>query len=680
MPTNRLKILLSLSAALLPAMLLAGVSTKRTANTVSIANGKISATFASSGKFDITSMEFSGKEMVKAGDNITPWTMTYLGSQGETPEIDPRYAVYRGYKEETCDTAKTLVFHWDTRLKYDGGKYPVEMRVTLSDNADLLSWELTANVPSNWVVTNFKFPNIVIDSPKTGKVITPGGWGNEYELKENGNYEANYPSWNASMQMIMLDSKNGTFYFSPEDRNACGKMMRIKEKDGKVIFSTEVVASHGWTNATTHRFDVPWRTVTGVEPGGWSAAALKWYRPFALTTPWGSKTLKERNIPKWMVEKDLWMRAKYLGDTTVNAVHKAIDYFGEGICFHWYFWHHHSYDSHYPDYFPAQPEFEPIIRKVRSRNCQVMPYINGRLWDPGADSYTALNGKDASCRRADGALYTEVYPTSIVPNTVTCPSSPIWRNVILNLADRIQDELHTDGLYIDQVAAAAPYPCYAKNHPHPAGGGEFWYHSYSDMMAELRAKHLRKGNVVFSEENAECYIPSFDILLTVNTPHSPECKIVPLYPLIYSDRVLTCAYTYSPYTDVTKGEFRYQNMQCFLYGSQLGWVDPRLLWKNEKSEYEALFLRNLTELRKKQHDVFIGGRYIREIIPSGDNPIIDVPTFGRDYVVKGAEWLSPSGKRVMYVVNSDSKPHTVTLPDGKQITLQAISGKRLNLK
>lgn len=380
-----------------------------------------------------------------------------------------------------------------------------------------------------------------------------------------------------------------------------------------------------------------------------------------------------------MVEKDLWMRAKYLGDTTVTAVNKAIDYFGDNICFHWYFWHNHAYDSHYPDYFPAQPEFEPIIRQVRSRNCQVMPYINGRLWDPATESYISKNGKDASCRRSDGTLYTEVYPTSIVPNTVTCPSSPIWKNIIWNLADRIQNELHTDGLYIDQIAAAAPYPCYAPNHDHPAGGGEFWYHSYRDMIYELRESHLKKNNVVFSEENAECYIPCFDILLTVNTPHSPNCKIIPLYPLIYSDRVLTCAYTYTPYTDVTQGEFRYQNMQCFLYGSQLGWVDPRLLWVNEKSEYEAQFLRNLTELRKKQHDVFIGGRYLREFIPQGDNPIADIPTFGKDYMVKGAEWQKPDGKKVLYVVNSDSKQHTVTLPDGTSVTLPPISGKRFDL-
>lgn len=674
------KVITAITASVLLALpAFAKTVVSQNATTVTIANDDVAVEFTGSGTFDIVSMKHHGVEMVKAGDNKQPWCLTYLGEQGETPAIDPRYAVYRGWRVEDCDTAKTIVFTWHTRLKYDGGNYPVEMRVTLGDNSDLVQWNLSAEVPGNWVVTDFVFPDIAIKSPGVGSVITPGGWGNEYALEENGDYEANYPSWNASMQMVMLSAKNGTFYYSPEDRNACGKMMRIKEKDGVVSFRTEVVASHGWTDMASHRFSLPWPTVTGAMSGNWSEAAVKWYRPFALSTPWGCKTLKERNIPKWLVEKDLWMRAKYLGDTTVAAVNKAIDYFGNDISFHWYFWHNHSYDSHYPDYFPAKPEFKPIVRMVRDKGCQVMPYINGRLWDPGTESYALRNGKDASCRRADGALYTEVYPTSNVPNSVTCPSSPIWKSIILELADRIQNELQTNGLYIDQVAAAAPYPCYASNHSHPKGGGEFWYKAYKDIMDELRANHLKKGNIVFSEENAECYIPCFDILLTVNTPHNPKCKIVPLYPLIYSDRVLTCAYTYSPYTDVTKGEFRYQNMQCFLYGSQLGWVDPRLLWVNDKAEYEAEFLRNLTDLRNKQHDVFIGGRYIQEIIPTGDNPVVDVPTFGKDNVVKGALWESPKGKRVMYVVNSDSKPHHVILPNGQELTLDPISGKRINL-
>lgn len=658
----------------------ADLGVKSGGGVIGVSNDKIAFEAAADKSFDILSMRLSsGGELVRPGDNKAPWAITYRGPQGQTPELLPQYAVYKGCRLEKADTTVSLVFTWETRLNYEGNPAPVTMTVTMGDKSDLLTWNLSAELPDGWVVTDFRFPNVTLTRPDKANIITSGGWGNEYELKDGGEYLSNYPSWNASMQMIMMSDARGAFYYATEDYNACGKLMSVHENLGKVLFETKVVASEGWSDGSKHRFSVPWNTRMGHHPEGWSAAAVKWYRPWALTTEWGKKTLKERDIPEWMVQNDMWMRAKYLGDTTVVAVNKAIDYYGENICFHWYFWHNHSYDSHYPDYFPAQPAFAPIVADVRKRNCRVMPYINGRLWDPAADSYAARNGKDASCRRPDGNLYTEVYPTSIVPNTVTCPSSPIWKNIIWELADRIQDELGTNGLYIDQVAAAAPYPCYAKNHSHPAGGGEFWYHSYRDMMNELRAKHLRKGNVVFSEENAECYIPVFDILLTVNTPHSPDCRIVPLYPLIYSDRVITCAYTYTPYTDVTKGEFRYQNMQCFLYGSQLGWVDPRLLWKNDKSRYEAQFLKNLQDLRKKQHDVFIGGRYVREIIPQGDNPQVEIPQFGKDYVVKGAEWISPAGKRVMYVVNSDSSKHTVTLPNGKKITLNPISGKRIDL-
>ena len=656
----------------------AKTSVSQSGSTVTLSNNRVKVEFATADKFDILSMTLSeGKQLAKPGNNKSIWAITYKGLQGETPEIKPEYAFYQGCDIVKGDTAVTLNFRWNTKLNYEGNPYPVVVSVTLTDNATLLAWNLKAALPQGWIVNNFSFPNIALAAPKAGKVITSGGWGNEYQLRENGVYIANYPSYSASMQLIMMDDGQGAFYYSTEDYNACGKQLCAEKKCSNVRFYTQVVASAGWSKNGT--FTMPWTTKMGYHPDGWSQAALTWYRPWALTTEWGSKTLAERNIPKWLVEKDLWLRAKYLNDTTVAAVNKSIDYFGDNILFHWYFWHHYSYDSHYPDYFPAQEKFAPIIVQVQKRNCQVLPYINGRLWDPAAGSYIPMNGKDASCRKADGTLYTEVYPTSNVPNTVTCPSSPIWKNVILSLADRIQNELHTNGLYIDQIAAAAPQPCYAANHPHPAGGGEFWYHSYRDMMKELRDYHLKKNNVVFSEENAECYIPSFDILLTVNTPHSPDCKIVPLYPLIYSDRVLTSAFTYTPYTDVRENEFRYENMMCFLYGSQLGWVDPRLLWVDEKSEYEASFLRNLVELRKKQHDVFIGGHYIKEIIPGGDNPEIDVPVFGRNNVVKGAEWQSPKGKHVIYIVNSDSKPHEVTLPSGQTIKMDPISGKRINL-
>ena len=662
----------------LPAFATHRALVEETADAVKVGNGSVELIVPKGKAFNIQSMKLNdGEEMVVPSTNAIPWVLTYKGIQGENPMLFPEHGVYKGYEVIQNDTSASVVFVWDMRLSYEKRMYPIRMKVTATDHSELLYWDLTADLPKGWVISKAQFPRIAVVRPKDGKMITSAGWGNEFDMATGGAYKVTYPSCTGSMQLLLMHNGEGSFYYATEDRNACGKELRAVCGSKSVTFVTEVVTSEGWTDATTGRFDLPWTTVVGYNPDGWQAAALQWYRPFTFTCEWGNKSLQSRNIPQWLLDKDLWIRSKGVADTVMAAINKTIDFFGEGIGVHTYYWHNYPYDTHYPDYFPAKPEFEGMISTIQKRKCHAVPYINGRLWDPAADSYTALNGASASCRKADGTLYTEIYPTSKVLNTVTCPASSLWHEIIIGLADKIQNELHTNGVYIDQIAAAAPQPCFAKIHGHAAGGGDFWYKSYKALIDSIRGNHLRKDNIVFSEENSECYIPLFDMLLTVNTPHA-NCRIVPLFPTVYSDRVITCAYTYTPTADVTKGEFRYQNMQCFLYGSQLGWVDPTLLMRDE-AKTEATFLRTLMELRKKQHDIFIEGRYIREFVPGGDNPQIDVPTFGKNHVVMGSEWQSKGGQHVWYVVNMDTQAHEVILPSGKSLKMKPLSGKRINL-
>lgn len=637
----------------------AKVHVNKLPGSVTIANDNISATFSADSIFDILSLKLgTSGELVEKGRNLFPWTVTYLGAQGQTPEMTAQLGKYRGYTvEQPNDSTASLVFVWDMLLNYNGRRYPVSMRTSLSDNSDLLSWDLEVALPEGWTVREYAFPSISLSTPSEALIITPAGWGNLYRLEQNGIYDANYPSWSASMQLIMAADARGAFYYAATDRDASGKLFRAAEKDGALTFTTRVTPSDGWIDAS-NTFRVPWTNVTGHHPGGWEAAAMHWYRPFSFTTAWGSVPLKERLEPQWLRDKDLWFRVKNVDNEARVSSDKIVDYFGDNIMFHWYIWHHHAYDSHYPDYFPAQPEFKSIIDHFHSRKCHIVPYINGRLWDPCSDAFTERGGADAVCRRPDGSLYTELY---LYINTVACPASEIWHDIMLETTDSVL-ALGTDGIYIDQIAAAAPHPCYSDKHGHPRGGGSFWVKAYLDMMRDMRRDLLRPGHILFSEENSECFLSTFDILLTLNTPHSPKCKIVPLYPMIYSDRTQTAGFTYTPGTDMTTGAFRHIQMQCLLYGSQLGWVEPRFLWASDKDGIEAAYLKGLADFRRHQHDVFVGGRYIREIIPGGDNPTTDVPTFGTEHMVKGAEWQTADGRRVVYVVNSDSKPHTVTLP------------------
>ncbi len=55
------------------------------------------------------------------------------------------------------------------------------------------------------------------------------------------------------------------------------------------------------------------------------------------------------------------------------------------------------------------------------------------------------------------------------------------------------------------------------------------------------------------------------------------------------------------------------SMRSLLWGSQLGWVEPSLLMRPD-AKREAKFLKNLTDFRRQQHDLFLGGRFIQEII------------------------------------------------------------------
>ncbi|MGV8093141.1 MAG: DUF6259 domain-containing protein [Mangrovibacterium sp.] len=192
------------------------------------------------------------------------------------------------------------------------------------------------------------------------------------------------------------------------------------------------------------------------------------------------------------------------------------NWFLTDVACYWYRWHQIEYDVDYPEFFPPKKEFVPMMKEVQRRGVHVVPYINGRLWDPFSESYRKLDGKSCSCRKEDGSFYTEIYG-SMIANTVTCPSSDTWKQVITELVEKIQTDLGSDGVYIDQIGAAPGVPCWAKNHSHAPGGGAFWHTSYRKLLEDVRAK-LRPGNILITEENAECFMDMFDLMLMMNTP------------------------------------------------------------------------------------------------------------------------------------------------------------------
>jgi len=664
-------IITSIAAFLFPASSFSKTSASHDKGVYVIENGKVRMEFSDGGKFSIKRFDFAGKNILPAGGSeIAPWVITYKGLNGENPELNPAFGEYEGVKVLNDGDSRSLIFSWGMHLD-NTRLFPVRMEVTLGNEAEMPEWKISADLPEGWVVTKLEFPRITIARDSSDKVILPYGYGIEFKTSDVASYNSVYPSYSGGMQLVLMHNGDGTVFYSTRDKKACSKKFDIKCGKGKAIFSTETVASYAWSH--DGEFSLPWNTVIGYNPGSWENTVEKWYRPFTFETEWGAKKISERNdITDWIKNADIWIRPKGTGDSTMVAVRKAIKYFGGTVGVHWYWWHKIPYDTHYPEYFPPRPDFKGFVAETQKLGGYVTPYINGRLWDPSTDSYKNKHGYEASCRKADGTLYSEIYGSKVI-NTVTCPASPIWQKVQKDLVDSIVFRLGTSGVYIDQIGAAASEPCYATNHGHAQGGGGWWPAAYRKLISEERAT-LPEGKALTTEENSECYIDLFDMMLTVNTSHGSGMKTVPLFPLVYSDRSIYCGYSYMP-KNISDGSFRFISMRSLLWGAELGWIQPYRIMAPDASE-EASFLKRLVEFRRGNHDIFVYGRFMGSVIPDGDNPVVDIPDYESSHVVMAALWSDEKGKASYVIVNMDEKPHIVRI-ENKEIKMAGLSCKRI---
>jgi len=161
-----------------------------------------------------------------------------------------------------------------------------------------------------------------------------------------------------------------------------------------------------------------------------------------------------------------------------------------------------------------------------------MPYINGRLWDTrdrGKEDFqfTAV-ARPAATKDEAGKPYLESYGSkesdgSPVQLAVMCPATPLWQAKVRQTVLRLMNEYGTKGVYIDQIAAAAPVLCFDRGHGHPTGGGHWWTDSYNAMVEAIR-REKPADRMLTTECNAEPYVKSLDGYLTGTGVATTRCR------------------------------------------------------------------------------------------------------------------------------------------------------------
>lgn len=540
-----------------------------------------------------------------------------------------------------------------------------DVRVQVALDGPASAWHLSvSNLAPGWSVRDVTFPQVTVgplgDQPEDDYLLFPQGSGvlKRAPLTQSVEYAGLYPDGWCSFQLMTYYDRQGGLYVACHDPLGSTKRIITRpsgDRQGQVLTYQWYAPDMG---VPGNGFATSAPTVVRAYRGDWFDAT-QLYRAWVEQEAqwWPRETAWDRpDTPRWMREICVWACTGGAADECVQKVKDFAAFMGAPTAFHWYSWHEIPFDVKYPHYFPTKPGMIEGVKELQAAGVRVMPYINGRLWDTQLEDFQQT-GIAAATKDEEGKPYIEEYGSGakLAP---MCPTQKLWQDTVNGIVLRLTTEVGVDGVYIDQIGAAAPRLCMDKSHGHPLGGGHWWTQGgYWPLLTALRAR-LPEDKMITTECNAEPYVRWFDGYLTW---HWQNQDMVPAFSAIYAGRIQLFSRAYGGND---------QQAHCMkigqqlVYGEQLGWLDPANILPHKDT---ADFMRRAAQLRHRLLDFLAWGRMARPPRVEGSIPDVtaDWAWSGKwmvtDSALQKGAWWAKDGRLLLVFANTSGQPVSAEL-------------------
>lgn len=599
------------------------------------------------------------------------WELTFWqdGSPTNALTIDNLAPCKRDFARDE----KSILFAWHG-LALGDEKDAVDVRasVALTPDGAAAKWRLAVrNRSKRWGLAETQFPLLrnVVKPGEADVLIPKGNWAGRLVKSYNGGPQVGgtslrYPtSLGAQVQTCAYMLGGAGLQITTLDGRGQLKYFEMPEFDFAIRYPCPDQGVPGAANAPDFAVE------TAAFRGDWWVAAKR-YRAWATRQKWAAKgpLATRADFNRQLGDIGCWMKTDWIHgppEQASNLISKAMSALpGIPLGLHWYCWHSCPFDNNYPEILPGRPGMKEAVAWMKSMGVLVMPYINGRLWDEILESHAAAI--PSAVKNVDGTRHIDKYGGHNF--SVMCPTTRPWRQKLDDLCDRMEDELGVNALYLDQISASMPAPCFDNSHGHPLGGGSHWTEGYRELMAPIREKAVERGVALTSENAAEPYMDSFDAHLTWFCHAYDD---VPMLPAIYSGYTVY----FSSVSDKKDSldSFCAQQGRDFIFGCQLGWNDPWILDDDHKEH--LAFVERLCRERIAHKDFFLTGELMGELPTPQDMPTVEVQwkrvgmycdsTLFRMPAVIGAVWRDFDGtQRYTVLVNVSGDEQAFTCGDG----------------
>lgn len=533
------------------------------------------------------------------------------------------------YQFITENGLPTLLLNWENMtVGEEKNALDVTCKIQVKDN-DLIMTLLPKLTSSSYTFNTQFFPLLEKSiNTATDKILFPRG--NMGSRLVNYTIGGLYPSFESQVQFFGVFRGDSGFYMGIHDSGASKKFFYF---DQTGLLETITYAEN--ITVANKSSIPPFEVVFAAVNTPYQAAAR--YKKWAIQQKWTSKgKLKERSDIDYNAGNiGLW--ANMSGDPAIikPRFQKEAKHQKSPVAIHWYNWNIHKFDTNYPEFFPGKNGFKVAVKEMQKDGDLVVPYINARLWDVNLPSYKAV-GEAGVSMKSDKTLNIEDYGSGVVLGAM-CPTYKPYQAKIAEAFDTFVDDYQVKGVYLDQIGAAAPAPCYNSKHGHTLGNGPWWQEGYREMLEPIVKKHGKKV-IIATENAAEPYIDTISHFLTWMPVFSDD---VPTLTAVYGQYAW---YFCSPASAQDSDEsFTALMARCLLWNVQPGW----LAWL-----YETDTLTPQMESRRKFIDKIIAFKDVaKEYVVDGE--LIDEVKFVNPVENQNVEFF----RNAMYGGTSQKEQH-----------------------